>query len=85
LYINLEMRATLLTSRLYIFPSQFGLLAHYDAGNVWARGAEPRRGPWLRAYGGGAWMALANRLVLSATAASSAEGTYVQVQNGFFF
>ena len=85
LYANLEMRATLLTSHLYIFPSQFGLLAHYDAGNVWARRQEPSSGPWLRAYGGGAWVALANRLVLSGTAARSSEGTCVQVQNGFFF
>jgi hypothetical protein len=85
LYTNLEMRVTLLTSRLYIFPSQFGLLTHYDAGKVWVRQQEQSRGPWLRAYGGGAWVALANRLVLSATAARSSEGTYLQVQNGFFF
>jgi hemolysin activation/secretion protein len=85
LYTNLEMRVTILTSRLYIFPSQFGLLAHYDAGNVWERQQERSRGPWLRAYGGGAWVAIANRLVLSTTAAKSSEGTYVQVQNGFFF
>ncbi|WP_426060983.1 metallophosphoesterase [Hymenobacter sp. B1770] len=84
LYANLEMRVSLLTSRLYIFPSQLGLLGLYDAGNVWTR-QQPGRGPWLSAYGGGAWLALANRLVLSATVASSSEGRYYNLQHGFFF
>ena len=85
LYTNLEMRVSLLTSRLYIFPSQWGLLTLYDVGNVWARQQEQRSVPWLSTYGGGAWLALANRLVFSATVAKSAEGGFINFQNGFFF
>lgn len=82
-FTNLEMRVALLNYRVYLFPGKVGVLGLYDTGRVWTR--TNNVGGWNRAYGGGIWFSLFNRIVITGTAAYSREGTLINVQNGFFF
>ncbi|MFT2010330.1 metallophosphoesterase [Pontibacter sp. 13R65] len=83
LYANLEMRVSLFNYRLYLFPGKVGLLGLYDSGRVWTR--VNHTGGWHSAYGGGAWISLFNRIVLSGTVAHSPQGSFVNIQHGFYF
>lgn len=83
LYTNLEMRLSLLHYRLYFLPAKAGVLGFYDTGRVWAPGE--KSSTWHRGYGGGFWLSIINRITLSATLAKSKEGTFINIQNGFFF
>ncbi|AHM59475.1 outer membrane protein/protective antigen OMA87 [Flammeovirgaceae bacterium 311] len=83
LYTNLELRVSLLQSRLYLLPVKTGVLGLYDAGRVWANGE--KSDTWHRAYGGGIWISILNRITISATMAHSKEGNFINIQNGFFF
>jgi hypothetical protein len=82
-FTNLELRASVLDYRVYLFPGKIGVLGLYDTGRVWTRTNQV--GGWNQAYGGGIWFSLFNRIVLTGTAAHSREGTLINIQNGFFF
>jgi hypothetical protein len=82
-FTNLELRASVLDYRVYLFPGKIGVLGLYDTGRVWTR--TNNVGGWNQAYGGGIWFSLFNRIVLTGTAAHSREGTLINIQNGFFF
>ncbi|TXK52844.1 hypothetical protein FVR03_00275 [Pontibacter qinzhouensis] len=83
LYTNLEMRVSLFNYRLYLFPGKIGVLGLYDNGRVWTR--TNHTGGWHSAYGGGIWMSLFNRIVLSGTVAHSDQGSFINIQHGFYF
>ncbi len=83
LYANLELRTSVLNYRIYLFPGKIGLLALYDSGRVWSD--LNNQNGWNSAYGGGAWISVFNRIALSATVAKSREGTFFNIQNGFYF
>jgi hypothetical protein len=83
LYTNLELRLSLLNYRLYLLPAKTGILAFFDTGRVWAPGEDSSM--WHKGYGGGFWVSVINRITVSATVARSKEGTFLNIQNGFFF
>lgn len=70
-YGSLEMRAKLLTSKWYILPGDFGLIAFNDIGRVWMKNETSRR--WHNAYGGGIYYVPFNMVIVSATMGFSKE------------
>lgn len=82
-YQNLELRKELFKLNVYLFPSRFGVLALLDNGKVWARGESSKK--WHTGYGGGVWLNVFNRMVLSATYTFSAEDHFLNVKTGFSF
>jgi hypothetical protein len=65
------MRVKLLTSKWYILPGDFGVIAFNDIGRVWMTNEHSRR--WHNAYGGGFYYVPFNMVIVSATMAFSKE------------
>ena len=70
-YGSLELRIKLLTSKWYILPGDFGLIAFNDIGRVWMKNETSRR--WHNAYGGGIYYVPFNMVIVSATMGYSKE------------
>lgn len=70
-YGSLELRIKLLTSKWYILPGDFGLIAFNDIGRVWMTNETSRR--WHNAYGGGVYYVPFNMVIVSATMGFSKE------------
>ncbi|HET9278390.1 MAG TPA: BamA/TamA family outer membrane protein [Flavitalea sp.] len=70
-YGSLEMRIKLLTSKWYILPGDFGLIAFNDIGRVWMKNEMSKR--WHNAYGGGIYYVPFNMVIVSATMGFSKE------------
>jgi hypothetical protein len=70
-YGSLELRIKLLTSKWYILPGDFGLIAFNDVGRVWMKNEMSRR--WHNAYGGGIYYVPFNMVIVSATMGFSKE------------
>ncbi len=72
-YGSLELRVKLLTSKWYILPGDFGVIAFNDIGRVWMTNEMSRR--WHNAYGGGVYYVPFNMVIVSATMGFSKEET----------
>jgi hypothetical protein len=70
-YASLELRYKLYTSKWYILPGDFGLVAFNDIGRVWMNNEVSRR--WHNAYGGGIYYVPYNMVMISATMGFSKE------------
>ena len=70
-YGSLEMRVKLFTSKWYILPGDFGLIAFNDIGRVWMKNETSKR--WHNAYGGGVYYVPFNMVIVSATMGFSKE------------
>ena len=70
-YASLELRTKLFTSKWYILPGDFGLIAFNDVGRVWLKNESSRR--WHDAYGGGIYYVPFNMVIISATMGFSKE------------
>lgn len=82
-YNNLDLRIRLTELRGYILPGTIGLLIFQDLGRVWLKNESSRR--WHLGYGGGIWLAPANRFVVAACYGQSEEGGLPFVSLGFQF
>ncbi|AKD05527.1 hypothetical protein PKOR_04975 [Pontibacter korlensis] len=86
-YANGEARLHLLDYNLYLTPAKFGLLAHLDAGKVYTDNEV--EGSVFRnlhmGYGGGVWLDLLNRTVLSLSYSRGEEEDLWMLNFGFFF
>ncbi|WP_233555578.1 hypothetical protein [Pontibacter oryzae] len=87
LYANGEARVQLFDYNLYLTPGKFGVLGLMDAGRVYENG-EPKEA-FFRSlhwgYGGGVWVDMLNRTVLSLSySVGSDEGLWM-LNFGFFF
>ncbi|OKL41058.1 metallophosphoesterase [Pontibacter flavimaris] len=88
-YANGEGRLHLLDYNLYLTPGKLGVLGHVDAGRVYYDG-EPE-GAFFRGlhmgYGGGVWVDLLNRTVLSLTysVGDDDDDDLWMLKFGFFF
>ncbi|MFN3667462.1 MAG: BamA/TamA family outer membrane protein, partial [Sediminibacterium sp.] len=82
-YNNLDLRIKLTELRGYILPGTLGLLFFQDLGRVWLKNESSRS--WHLGYGGGIWLAPANRFVLAACYGQSEEGGLPFVSLGFQF
>lgn len=80
---NLDLRIRLTELRGYIMPGTLGLLFFQDIGRVWLKNEPSAR--WHLGYGGGIWLAPANRFVVSACYGQSEEGGLPFVSLGFQF
>ena len=70
-YGSLELRMKLLTSKWYILPGDFGLIAFNDIGRVWMKNETSKR--WHYTYGGGMYYVPFNMVIVSATMGYSKE------------
>ena len=90
-YQSAELRAKLFNLRSHMFVADVGALAFVDNGRVWADAAvAPGENNaflqgWHQGVGGGLWMVILNRFVLSGTVAQGGDGLQVDAGAGFFF
>ena len=82
-YNNFDLRIQLTQLRGYILPGTLGLLLFQDIGRVWWQ--DEKSGRWHAGYGGGIWLAPANRFVVAACYGQSDEGGLPFVSLGFQF
>lgn len=87
IYANGEARLHLFDRNLFLTPLKFGLLGLMDAGRVYEDGAP--KDAFFRSlhmgYGGGVWLDLLNRTVLSLSYNMSDEEDHWMLNFGFFF
>jgi hypothetical protein len=82
-YQNTEVRAELFRFNVFILPAKVGLLALLDNGRVWAKNENSKL--WHTGYGGGLWLDVSHKVVLTATYSLSKEGSIFNLRQGFFF
>lgn len=80
---NLDLRIKLTEIRGYLLPGTLGILLFQDIGRVWLR--QKTSSKWHLGYGGGLWLAPANRIVVAACYGQSDEGGLPFVSVGFQF
>ncbi len=87
LYANGEARLQLFDYNLYLTPAKFGVLGLLDAGRVYQDG-DPKEAFFKSlhwGYGGGVWVDLMNRTVLSLSYSEGKEEDLWMLNFGFFF
>jgi len=82
-YQNAEVRLELLKFNFYLLPGKFGIIGLFDNGRVWAKGENSAK--WHNGYGGGIWLNVFNKLILSGTYTISEEDALTNIRFGFFF
>lgn len=83
LFQNLEARLAVLRFSTYVVPGHLGIIAFVDNGRVWADGEQSRA--WHQSYGGGVWIRVFERFILSGTYGESEESTAFVLTSGFQF
>lgn len=82
-YQNAEVRAEVLRFNVYLFPAKVGLIGLVDNGRVWVR--NEKSDDWHTGVGGGAWINIYNKIIISGTYTISPEDRLVNFRTGFFF
>lgn len=80
---NLDLRLGVHSFSSYLGWGTIGLLGFADNGRVWADGESSR--VWHQGYGGGLWISMFDRFVLTGTAAFSKENRTFTTRLGFMF
>ncbi|HVK48497.1 MAG TPA: BamA/TamA family outer membrane protein, partial [Pseudobacter sp.] len=83
LYNNTEVRIKVTDFRTYLLPGSIGILAFNDLGRVWVD--NDRSSMWHHGYGGGIWLGLVKRFVVTASLTSSKESTLPLLTLGYQF
>lgn len=82
-YHNAELRLEIARFASYLAAGSLGLIAFLDNGRVWADHESSSR--WHQGYGGGAWVGLFDRVVLSGMLGFSKEDTTLNIKLGFMY
>ena len=82
-YQNLEVRAELFRFNAYIFPGKFGILAFTDNGRVYSKEDNSQR--WHTGFGGGIWVSLFDKVILTPSYEFSSETQFFNFRLGFFY
>jgi len=82
-YHNTELRSKLFEFNNYIIPGDFGVIALFDHGRVWAPGESSDI--WHYAYGGGIWYNFYKNFLMSTTYAVSDVDSNISLLFGFMF
>jgi hypothetical protein len=82
-YQTLEARAKVYRFASYLLVADVGVQAFVDNGRVWADGESSST--WHQTYGGGLWLGLLDRVVLSGAAAVGGDGVQFVAGVGFHF
>jgi hypothetical protein len=82
-YQNTELRSKLFEFNNYFAPGDFGVIALFDHGRVWAPGESSD--VWHYAYGGGVWYNFYKNFLISSTYAISDVDSNISVLFGFMF
>ena len=82
-YQNVEVRSELFKFNTYIFPGKFGILGLFDNGKVWVRNEISKK--WHIDYGGGLWVDVFHKFILTGTYTLSEEDRILSLRLGFQF
>jgi hypothetical protein len=82
-YQNLEARLELFSFNAYLFPGKLGVLTFIDNGRVWAKLENSER--WHTGYGGGLWISIFDKFIVSPTYSLSSESHFFNFKLGFFY
>ena len=82
-YNNVDVRYKIGNLRTYLLPGSYGLLAFHDIGRVWYKNENSNA--WHNGYGGGVWIAPANKIVATAYYAFSKDGGLPAISIGYQF
>lgn len=80
---NVELRSRLFRFSTYLIGGEMGILAFLDNGRVWADHESSRM--WHQGYGGGLWMGIFDRAILTGTMDFSKEEKMFTLRLGFFY
>ncbi|NML19661.1 BamA/TamA family outer membrane protein [Pseudoflavitalea sp. G-6-1-2] len=83
LFNNTEFRIKVTDFKTYLLPGSIGILAFNDVGRVWVD--EDRSSKWHHGYGGGIWIGVVKRVVLTASLTTSKESTLPLLTFGYQF
>ena len=83
LYNNTELRIKVTDFRTYLLPGAIGIVAFNDIGRVWVD--NDKSNVWHHGYGGGIWLGIVKRIVLTASLTSSKESTLPLLTFGYQF
>jgi predicted MPP superfamily phosphohydrolase len=83
LYHNLDVRIQLFRFNAYIFTCKVGVLGLIDNGKVWVKNQTSHR--WHTGYGGGVWIDIYNKFILTSTYSFSSDDSLYNLRMGFFF
>jgi hypothetical protein len=82
-YQNFETRLQVLKFNAYLFPGKLGVLGFIDNGRVWAKGESSKT--WHTGYGGGLWISIFDKFIVTTTYALSNESHFFNFKLGFFY
>jgi hypothetical protein len=80
---NFETRLQLIRFNAYLFPAKLGILGFIDNGRVWAKGESSNT--WHVGYGGGVWMSIFDKVIVTTTYALSKESQFINFKLGFYY
>lgn len=83
LFNNTELRIKVTDFRTYLLPGSIGIVAFNDIGRVWV--VDDNSNVWHHGYGGGIWLGIVKRIVLTASLTSSKESTLPLLTFGYQF
>lgn len=83
LFNNTELRIKVTDFRTYLLPGSIGILAFNDLGRVWVD--HDNSNVWHHGYGGGIWLGIVKRIVLTASLTTSKESTLPLLTFGYQF
>lgn len=83
LFNNTDLRIKVLDFKTYLLPGSLGILAFHDIGRVWVK--EDNSSKWHTGYGGGLWLGIIKRAVVSASLTASEEGVLPLLTFGYQF
>jgi hemolysin activation/secretion protein len=81
-YNNNELRF-MFNAKNKVFNGKYGFIGFYDIGRVWQPGETSDT--WHKGYGGGIFLSLFNKIILSATSGHSKEDNTMSFYIGFYF
>ncbi|HJS55031.1 MAG TPA: BamA/TamA family outer membrane protein, partial [Chitinophagaceae bacterium] len=81
-YNNNELRF-IFNTRNKVFNGKYGFVAFFDNGRVWQPGEISKT--WHKGYGGGAFISLFNKIILSGAYGISKEDKVISVYFGYYF
>lgn len=80
-YHNLDLRIRIADFTTYLFPGSFGVQVFNDVGRVWLKGEAS--GQWHDGYGGGIWIGILKRMVVTASYTRGTDGALALITWGF--
>ncbi|WEK36590.1 MAG: BamA/TamA family outer membrane protein [Candidatus Pseudobacter hemicellulosilyticus] len=83
LFNNTELRIKVVDFKTYLLPGSLGIVAFHDIGRVWVKNDDSDE--WHTGYGGGIWLGIVKRAVVTASVTASKENVLPLLTFGYQF